>query len=130
VQHAAFVVIPLAAWFAAAAYDAVYPEVRTHVTLLYLLGLVMLAWGFWNERQQAIDLVAASLTTLAIGLAPLKSTYALLQATPLEKSLPWVTVGLVLLALAVLLSLYKGGLLRSFWPLVCRINAALRDAPA
>ena len=41
-----------------------------------------------------------------------------------------VTVGLVLLALAVLLSLYKGGLLRRFWPLVCRINAALRDAPA
>jgi hypothetical protein len=33
------------------------------------------------------------------------------------------------LALAVVLSLYKGGILRRFWPLLERLNAMLSGAP-
>lgn len=129
VQRAAFVLIPLAAWFAGLAYENVFPEVTEAMQWLYLIGLVALAWGYWQLQQRAIDLTAAMLTMLTVGLAPLKRTYAVLQTTALEKSLPWVTVGLALLALGVLLSLYKGGLLRRAWPIVCRINAMLRGSP-
>jgi hypothetical protein len=72
VKDMAFIAVPLAAWIAGVTYGIFFPDVPPPLGLLYILGLSSLAWGFWHERQQAIDLAAALATTFAVGAAPLK----------------------------------------------------------
>jgi hypothetical protein len=128
VQEVASFLVPLAAWIAGLAYGVLFPMVPEHLQLLYILGLVVLGWGFWNGRQRAHDLLGAMVTMLAVGALPCKQTYVWLQATALEGALPWLSVGFAFLVVALLLSLYKGEALHGFWPMLCRVNAAIRGS--
>lgn len=130
VRRAALVFVPLAAWLAGATYDALYPGVLPRFHLLYIAGLTAIAWGYWHREQLAPFLAASLATSTALGLVPLKRLYVLLQSTLIAKALPWLTVGLLLLALALLISLYKGGPLRRLWPTLRRWNERLRSRAA
>ncbi len=126
VRTTGFFVLPAAAALASLAYDTVYPEVPTVLHLMYILGLTLSAWGFWDRRQQTHDLAGAMATSLACALRPARHAYLLLHATILQKALPFMAAGLILLLLAILISLYKGGQLQQGWSALSRLNARMR----
>lgn len=130
VRRIGYVALPVAAWLAAAGYDALYPALAPHVHTLYVFALAVTAWGLWNRQQHTRDLAGTMATSLAGAIAPAKRVYLLLQTTLLERALPFLVVGLVLLALAVLISLYKGGLLRRGWSALRQLNDQLRRHPS
>jgi hypothetical protein len=118
--------IPLFAVFAASAYDRLFPDVPGWVHLQYIAMVTACGFAFWLEVPLFRHLLGSLLGAGCYCAASARHLYALLQNSAVEKGLYWLIWGMAFLALAVLISLSKGGLIRKLWTALHRINDTRR----
>jgi hypothetical protein len=118
--------LPAGALVAATLYESYFPGVDPRLHQAYILGLTAAAWGFWHRAAAVEELYIAVLTTLVNAMPPTRRAYVLLEDTILQKGLMWLTLGLALLALALVVTLWKGGLLRPIAAGAQRLSAWVR----
>jgi hypothetical protein len=114
--------LPIAALFAATAYEFLFPDIPRTEHVWYLTALLAIAVLYWRRRSATLQL----LTVLASGgcllLFGSRSLYLTLEPSRLDKGLPWIAGGLTVLGLALFLSCLKGGLLARGWSKLCSLN--------
>ena len=125
-RQLAIVVMPVTALLTVVAYDWFFPNVASwwHVQIAAVLAAI--AVGYWFRQKSEPYMVCAMVTAMAWLAALMKRLYLLFDGTPLERGRDWLTWGLLLLALALVISLYKGGQLRGMWSRMRIVNRRLR----
>jgi hypothetical protein len=118
--------IPLLAMFAMAVYDRLFPDVSHWIHLQYVATLTACSFVYWLEIPLLQHLIGALVTAGSCCATFSRQLYALLQNSFLEKGLLWLTWGMAFLAIAVLISFGKGGMIRRLGSALHRMNDARR----
>jgi hypothetical protein len=104
-------------------YPLFFPT--NEAVLGYAAVLTMFSIGFWL-RDKRVPELQAMLGTLAVNcLAHLRHLYILLEASMLGRGLPWLLAGLVIVAVAFAISLWKMGIWRRVGGWFTAANRAL-----
>jgi hypothetical protein len=117
--------VPCLALTAALVYPWTLPDFNPVALAAYLGLLLMASAAFWLRQRRVESLVAVLATILAGLLAQLRPAYVLLDQTVLAGGLPWLAVGLLVVAAAFLISLLKMGAGTGVWRGLNRLNLAL-----
>ena len=116
--------VPCAALIAATAYDFLFPHVPRIDHAIYLSALLAVAVLYWRRWAATLQMLAALVTAACLLLFGGRSLYLWLQSSPLDKGLPWLASGMLVLGVALALSLRKGGLLARAWITLRALNKA------
>jgi hypothetical protein len=119
------VVVPLLAALAACTYDRLFPEVPGWVHLQYIALVTACGLVYWSRAADFHLLVGSLLGAASYCIAAARQLHAMLQSSAVERGLSWLTWGMAFLVVAVLISLFKGGLVRKLWIALHRLNDAL-----
>jgi hypothetical protein len=116
--------VPLLAAVAALTYDRIFPAVPSWVHLQYIAVVTACSFLYWDQVPHLRHLKSSLVGAAIYVVAATRHMYALLQTSVADKGLDWIAWGIAFLALAVAISLIKGGLLQRFWIAVRNLNEA------
>jgi hypothetical protein len=105
-------VVPAAALLAATAYEFLFPEVPRLYHALYIAALASVAFLYWRRSPAMLQFTALLATIAALPLLSSRGLFLVIASSRLEKGLPWLAAGMLVLAVAMLLSLSKAGLMK------------------
>jgi hypothetical protein len=117
--------VPVLAALGSVVYPWTMPGIGPLTLTTYLAVLLLVSIGLWQRTRLAGPLGASLTTAAANGVVHLHALYRLLGETALADGRPWLAAGLVLVALALLISLAKMGLWRGARQWLERLNLTL-----
>jgi hypothetical protein len=107
--------IPALTVFLLAAAPILFSRVPGAVSLAVTAAFSILAFLYWRRERSDLHLCGA-LTTLGLFAAmSIHAGYASLDRTPLSSGRDWLAGGMTCLAIGLLISLAKAGVLRAAW---------------
>jgi hypothetical protein len=128
-RRAAAYLLPALALLAVGAYPLLFPRTPLAMHALYTAALAVLAALVWRREQQTEHLAGVLTTAAALAATMLQAGYAQLNNTPLAAGREWLAAGLACLGVGLLISLAKGGVLRSGWNNLAAWNRRLQSQP-
>jgi hypothetical protein len=121
--------VPGLAVIAAMVYPWLMPDLTVTMLVGYLAVLFVVSLGLWQRQKETPLLTAALVTLCANGWGQVGYMYAILERTLLAEGLPWLAIGLLVVAAAFAISLLKMGLWQSARQWLDRANLVLGGAP-
>lgn len=126
IRSVAHIAMPLAAVFAALAYEWLFPSIGYEMHRYYVIALAVISLLYWFSFFHLRYVLSTFLCSVTVGFMYARGWYDVVRNTDLEKGIRWIIAGLVMLILAVLISSAKGGLMRRAWIALLRANRSLR----
>ena len=113
-EKSAFTLIVLAV-LAATIYPFVFHDVPRGARLGYQVGLVMLAIAYARRNPKLVSFAAIAGSAISLATTGWETTWYGVRSTPWGRGFVWWSAGLFCLAVALTISLIKGGALRAWW---------------
>jgi hypothetical protein len=114
-RRAAPYLLPVLAVLAVGAYPLLFPRTSLSLHAAYTAALAVFAGLYWRRDRELEHLAGALATAGLVLVAALRAGYVQLDNTPLAAGREWLAAGLAFLAVGLLISLAKGGVLQAAW---------------
>ncbi len=128
IRRAAPIVLPMFGLLTAIIWSSIFP----HIPLIVHMGIAMVLAGMaflvWRRERQTAHLAAVLASLQFVFLAGFRAGLAELEGTLFAAGRDWLLGGLICLVIGVLISLAKGGVLRTIWPSLAEWNRRLQSA--
>jgi hypothetical protein len=120
--------IPGLAGFLLAASPILFPRLPAAASLAVAAAFSFLAVFYWRRERSDAHLCGALTTLGLLAAISLHSGYGSLDRTPLASGRDWLAAGLACLAIGLLISLAKAGVLRAAWRALIDWNRRFQES--
>ncbi|MGB6041691.1 MAG: hypothetical protein WBF93_00925 [Pirellulales bacterium] len=125
IRKLATIAIPLAAVFAAVAYDFLFPDIPVAVNRFYVSCLASLALCYWLQIKHVRSLLSSLATISVLCFMQIRPMYDVLEQSRLGGGLQWLVFGLIMLLLGVAVSFAKAGFFNRLYQTLDHLNDRL-----
>jgi hypothetical protein len=110
------------------AYPFLFPRTPPVVNLVVIAGLAYLAVLYWRRERSDPHLRGALVTLGLLAAMSLRAGYGNLDRTALAAGRDWLAAGLACLAIGLLISLAKAGVVRTAWTALFEWNHRFKES--